>query len=172
MAVQHAADIINHDQHADDLHRLKAQVAEHHDDDDPVSMHDVVNLLWKRSTKNGKKIKQKDYKGKQKVYNKLLNSRAGNADFEYSDRVNGIDTHIGFDEYNVDSRQNMNQMESWMGLFADSEDTKAVHSETAENHMLWALLGFNIDIIVLISCLAVLLCKVLCGLGVFKVTKT
>ena len=171
MAVHHAADLIDRDQNADDLQYLKDQVAQQQgDSEEPVTVHDVVNLLWKYSTKNGKKLKQKKKKEKQKVYNKLMDSHmhSDNAHLDYMDSLysNGDDG-----QYQVEEVQSGGHTMESLGSWFLAEEIP--NDGTADqNHILWTVLGFNIDIIVIITCLAFLCCKCLCGFGVFKLIKS
>ena len=183
IAIHHASDLINQkEKKRDDLQRLKDK-AKPHRDTKPVTMDDVVNLLWKHSTKNGTELKQKNQNGKERVYHQLLKhkkkrGKSHHAHLDYVDTLN-VANH-GMDEMNdqyflMDNGQDiesMQSMRSWMRMDGGSSDGYAVNRATAdEDHMLWALVGFNLDMMVIITCLAVLLCKILCGLGACKVIK-
>merc|ERR1719419_1529360 len=86
MAIHHAADIIDDEQNTDDLHVLKEQ---NHENERPVTIHDVANLLWKHSTKNGEELQQRDSSGKRRVYHQLMDSQmpSDRAHSEYTDTL-------------------------------------------------------------------------------------
>ena len=183
MAIHHAADLIDHEDSADDLHVLKAQVAQQSqhsrgsesEDSQPVTMHDVVNLLWKYSTDNGQATKQKDSNGKTKVYYQLMNSRMHphHAHVDYVDSLHfnyGADRLDDDGQYPVGDGQSAGTMESLGSWFLTEE--RQSDGIVDSDHILWTVLGFNIDIIVIVTCLAFLCCKCLCGFGVFKVVKS